>query len=115
MDLEFNRDRQIKHWKHFLDGKVMPDGFSNSSYDDDVFPSIEHESNRVHIMFLDVDGWIGDFGNDFTNFAKYRFESHDTQYVYANSFSDDDSQHKVFLTNEWDEVLAAIEEWRKTQ
>ena len=115
MDLEFNKNRQIKHWEHFLDGKVMPEGFSNSSYKNDVFPSIEHESKRIHIFFLDIDGWIGDFGNDFTNFSKYILESHETEHVYANSFDIDDSKYNYLPTDSWDEVLEAIKEWRKTQ
>lgn len=115
MDLEFNKDRQIKHWKHFMDGKEMPEGFIGSSYHNDTFPSIEHESNRVHIFFLDLDGWIGDISNDTTDFTKYILESHESEEVYGYSFVDDDPKHKILATDSWDEVLEAIEEWRKTQ
>ena len=115
MDFEYNQERRNKHWKHFMDGKEMPEGFSDSSYGNDTFPSIEHESNRVHIFFLDLDGWIGDVRNDTTDFTKYFLQSHESEEVYGYSFEDDDPKHKILVTDSWDEVLEAIKEWRKTQ
>ena len=113
VDFEFNDERENCHWEHFLDGKEMPKGFFDSSYNNDVFPSIGHESQRIQIFFADLDGWIAEFGNDTSDFTKYVLESHESEEIYGQVFEDDDTKHKILKTNDWNEVLAAIEEWRK--
>ena len=114
--LTFNQERYDNFRQHFLDDIEMPDGFNNSAYKNDVFPSIEHESSRVHIYFADIDGWLGDFGQPDPDWNKYLFESHPTEMVYAmGNVLADDPKYVSFETSDWNEILEKIEEWRATQ
>ena len=118
MDKEFvyNYQRRLQHWKNFLYDIEMPDGFFNSSLNDDVYPSIEHESGKVHIFFVDVDGWCGEWGGKEEDLQKYYFRSHDelTLLDYYDYY-DDDNNLTTLLTNDWNEVLEVIEKWNQRQ
>ena len=116
MTEKFNQERYENFRENFLDGVEMPEGFINSAWHNDVFPSIAHESGRVHIWFDDIDGWISDFGQPPEDWKKYMFQSHPTKEVYAESNAlADDPQYVEFQTNDWNEILEKIEEWRATQ
>ena len=113
---KFNQERYENFRENFLDGMKMPEGFINSAWGNDVFPSIAHESGRIHIWFKDVDGFIGDFGQPPEDWQKYMFQSHPTKEVYAESNAlADDPQYVEFQTNDWNEILEKIEAWRATQ
>ncbi len=114
--LTFNQERYDNFRQHFLDDIEMPEGFNDSAYKNDVFPSIEHESSRVHIYFADIDGWLGDFGQPDPDWNKYLFQSHPTEMVYAMADAlADDPKFVSFETSDWNEILEKIEEWRATQ
>ena len=116
---KFNQERYENFRENFLassNGIEMPEGFINSAWQNDVFPSIAHESGRIHIFFADIDGWISDFGQPPEDWKKYMFQSHPTKEVYAESNAlADDPQYVEFQTNDWNEILEKIEEWRATQ
>jgi len=117
MDKEFvyNYKRRLHHWKNFTKDIVMPEGFFDSSLNDDCFPSIEHELGKVRIYFVDVDGWCGEWGGKEEDLQKYSFRSHDvlTLSDYDEFYDDESGGLTTLQTNDWNEVLAAIEEWRK--
>jgi len=115
MTEKFNQERYDNFRKNFLDGVEVPEGFQNSAWQNDVFPSIAHESGRVHIWFKDVDGFIGDFGQPPEDWKKYEIMSHPTKDVYGEHPDPNDSTHVDFETNDWNEILEKIEAWKKTQ
>ena len=116
MTEKFNQERYDNFRENFLDGIEMPEGFNDSTWGDDVFPSIEHESNRVHIFFADIDGFLSDYGQIPEDWKKYMFQSHPTEIVYAEEYAlAGDPKYIKFETNDWNEILEKIEAWKKTQ
>ncbi len=116
MTEKFNQKRYENFRENFLDGIEMPEGFINSAWQNDVFPSIEHESNRVHIFFADIDGFLSDYGQIPEDWKKYMFQSHPTKEVYAEEYAlAGDPNYVKFETNDWNEILEKIEAWKKTQ
>jgi len=115
MTEKFNQERYENFRENFLDDIEMPEGFINSAWGNDVFPSIAHESGRVHIWFKDVDGFIGDFGQSPEDWKKYEIMSHPTKEVYGEHPDPNDPTHVDFQTNDWNEILEKIEAWKKTQ
>ena len=91
-----------------MDGKEMPEGFENTSYGNDACPSIAHKSGRVYVWFHDEFTWQ-DIGWD-DPMVKYQVVSHHREQVYGETWDDCVNTN----TNDWDEVLKAIETWRKT-
>ena len=116
MTEKFNQERNNNFRENFLDGVEVPEGFINSAWHDDVFPSIEHESNRIHIFFADIDGFLSDYGQIPEGWKKYMFQSHPTEIVYAEEYAlAGDPKYIKFETNDWNEILEKIEAWKKTQ
>ena len=116
MTEKFNQERYENFRENFLDDIAMPEGFIDSAWHDDVFPSIEHESNRIHIFFADIDGFLSDYGQIPEGWKKYMFQSHPTEIVYAEEYAlAGDPDYVKFETNDWNEILEKIEAWKKTQ
>ena len=95
-------------WFTFFNGKEMPEGFENTTYGNDACPSIAHKSGRVYVWFHDEFTWK-DIGWD-EPMVKYQVVSHHREQVYGETWDDCVNTN----TNDWDEVLKAIETWRKT-
>ena len=95
-------------WFTFFNGKEMPEGFENTTYGNDACPSIAHKSGRVYVWFYDEFTWQ-DIGWD-EPMVKYQVITHHREDLYGEDW-DDGVNTK---TDDWDEVLKAIEIWRKT-
>ena len=95
-------------WFTFFNGKEMPEGFENTTYGNDATPSIAHKSGRVYVWFYDEFTWQ-DIGWD-DPMVKYQVVTHHREQVYGETWDDCVNTN----TNDWDEVLKAIETWRKT-
>ena len=115
VDFEHNQERRDRHWKHFVDDFEMPEGFSDSSYSNDTFPTIMHDSCRIMVWFQDIDGWIGDLDGKEEDMPKYSVTYHETENIYEYDWDGKDSRYKWVNSNDWNKVLEVIEEWRKTQ
>ena len=95
-------------WNTFMDDKKMPEGFEDVSWGNDACPSIADKSNRIYVWFHDEDTWA-DVGWKHP-MVRYQVVAHHREDSYGQSFDD-----TVYTnTNDWDEVLEAIETWRKT-
>ena len=95
-------------WTTHLDDIEIPDDFYNSTYYNDVCPSITDESGRCQIWIHDEDTWL-----DMTSqlpMIKYQVQAHHREVVYGEFYDETVNTS----TNDWNEVLEAIETWRKT-
>ena len=135
--MKYDAQKDLNHWKTFFDGLEMPEGFSDSSWNQDVFPSIQlmhtkfydtenstirERIIRVHIFFQSIESALRDFDWEFIQenmlvdgvMPKYFIRMHETEDVYT--FNDyDDPKYSELYTNDWNEVLNAIKQWKKTQ
>jgi hypothetical protein len=92
----------------------MPEGFENSSSGNDVFPSISNENGTVYVWFQSVEGFVSELEGKIADFNKYYIQMHETDDVSGDVFFDDRKYNELY-TNDWNEVLNAIEQWKKTQ
>jgi len=92
----------------------MPEGFENSSSGNDVFPSISNENGTVYVWFQSVEGFVSELEGKIADFNKYYIQMHETDDVSGDVFFDDPKYSELY-TNDWNEVLNAIEQWKKTQ
>ena len=95
-------------WTTHLDNIEIPEDFYDSTYQNDVCPSITDESGRCQIWIHDEDTWL-----DMTSqlpMIKYQVQAHHRKIVYGDVFDDTVETS----TNDWNEALKAIETWRKT-
>ena len=128
--MQYDEQKDLNHWKTFFDGLEMPKGFEDSSWNQDVFPSIElmdtkfHDTEnstirvrivRVHIFFQSIESALRDFDWEFIQenmlvdgvMPKYFVRMHETEDVYTSN-DYDDSKYSELYTNDWNEVLNAI-------
>ena len=127
--MQYDEQKDLNHWDTFFDGLEMPEGFEDSSWNQDVFPSIEFNDTensiiRVHIFFQSIESALRDYDWEFIQknmlvdgiMPKYFIRMHETEDAYTSSDYDyDDPKYSELYTNDWNEVLNAIEQWKKTQ
>jgi|LUMF01.1.fsa_nt_gb hypothetical protein len=97
-------------WVSHMDDREMPDGFYDSTYRNDVCPSIAHDSGQVYIWFHDKSTW-NDMIGDKIPMVKYQVVAHPTEQVYGDVLDD----WVLTDTNDWDEVIQAINTWKETR
>ena len=127
--MQYDEQKDLNHWDTFFDGLEMPEGFEDSSWNQDVFPSIEFNDTensiiRVHIFFQSIESALRDYDWEFIQkkmlvdgiMPKYFIRMHETEDAYTSSDYDyDDPKYSELYTNDWNKVLNAIEQWKKTQ
>ncbi len=95
-------------WTTHLDDIEIPEDFYDSTYHNDVCPSITDESGRCQIWIHDQDTWL-DMTSQLPMF-KYQVQAHHREVVYGEFYDETVDTS----TNDWNEALKAIETWRKT-
>ena len=85
----------------------MPEGFSNSSWHNDVFPSISNENGTVYVWFQSVEGFVSELDGKIADFNKYYIQMHETDEIYGLD-NYEDPKYSELYTNDWNEVLNAI-------
>ena len=85
----------------------MPEGFSNSSWHNDVFPSISNENGTVRVWFQSVEGFVSELDGKIADFNKYYIQMHETDEIYGLD-NYEDPKYSELYTNDWNEVLNAI-------
>ena len=97
--------RRENHWKNFLIDIEMPKDFADSSYKNDVFPSISADATKdgidqIQIFFVDIDGWVGENSWDINDMCKYIIGSIDNDFNWS----------LLGISDDWDEILKIIKE-----
>ena len=95
-------------WVTYFNDKELPEGFEHTTYKNDACPSIGHESGRLIVWFHDKDTWE-EVGWKHP-LVKYQVVAHHRKIIYGEILDDSVDTD----TNDWNEVLKAIETWRKT-
>lgn len=105
--MKYDEQKDLNHWKTFFDGLEMPEGFSNSSWHNDVFPSISNENGTVYVWFQSVEGFVSELDGKIADFNKYYIQMHETDEIYGLD-NYEDPKYSELYTNDWNEVLNAI-------